>query len=55
MNARSATRRGRGFSYIITINEIITLKSVVLLSKDRLYTIRSTTKKKSHRSTNILS
>lgn len=41
--------------YIITINEIITLNSVVLLSKDRLYTIRSTTKKKSHRSTNILS
>lgn len=41
--------------YIITINEIITLKFVVLLSKDRLYTIRSTTKKKSHRSTNILS
>lgn len=43
------------FFHIITINEIITLNSVVLLSKDRLYTIRSTTKKKSHRSTNILS
>lgn len=54
MNVRFVIRRGRGFFYIIIINEIIILNFVVLLIKDRLYIIRFIIKKKSYRLINIL-